>query len=170
MENSHSAFLPGEYVRLQTRSILAELQLKHTGNPSQLGLHTVVPPNMAEHAGQRVLITSRSYYHFGWVLYELDGLPGHWPEAALIDQQMLEDDLPYNQPANLTYVAVKSDDGEFVEIRSHDGRRFSSFRRHDADSSVDDINRVAKLRTRASFSFRYEFDGVEYDEPPAHQP
>ena len=26
-----------------------------------------------------------------------------------------------------------------------------------------------KLRTRVSFFFRYEFDGVEYDEPPDHQ-
>lgn len=167
MENYHSAFLPGEYARLQSRSLLEQLQRKHTGNPHQLGLHTVVPPNMADFAEQRVLITGRSYYHFGWVLYELDGLLGHWPEAALIDQQMLDDDDPHNQPANLTYIAVKSDDGEFVDIRNRDGRQFCSFRRHDADASVDDINRVAKLRTRASFSFRYEFDGVEYDENPA---
>lgn len=169
MENYHSAFLPGEYARLQCRSALEQLQQKHTGEPTQLGLHTVVPPSMAEFADQRVLITGRSYYHFGWVLYELNGLPGHWPEAALIDQQMCENGDPHNQPANLTYVAVKSDDGQFVDICTHDGRRYCSFRRHDADASVGDINRVAKLRTRTSFSFRYEFDGVEYDDSRAAQ-
>ena len=121
---------------------------------------------MAKFADHRVRIKSRSYYHFGWVLYELDGLPGHWPEAALIDQQMCENDDPRTQPASLTHIAVKSDDGQFVNICTHDGRRFCSFRRHDADASVDDINRVAKLRTRISFSFRYEFDGVEYDDNP----
>ena len=167
MENYHSAFLPGEYARLRSRSLLEELQRKYTGNPDQPGLHSVIPQSMADSAKRRVLITGRSYYHSGWVLYELNGLPGHWPEAALIDQQMLDDDDPHNQPANLTYIAVKSDNGEFVDIRNHDGRRFCSFRRHDADASVDDVNRVAKLRTRASFSFRYEFDGVEYDENPA---
>ena len=167
MENSHSAFLPGEHARLQSISHLEQLQQKHTGDPGQLGLHTVVPPNMAEYAERRVLITGRSYYHFGWVLYELDGLPGHWPEAALVDQQMCENADPHVQPANLTYIAVKSDDGKFVDICTRDGRRFCSFRRHDADASVDDINRVATLRTRVSFSSRYEFDGVEYDGNPA---
>ncbi len=167
MENYHSAFLPGEYARIQPVYVLEQIQLKHFGEPGQLGLHTVMPPNMVVFAGHRALITSRSYYHFGWVLYELEGLPGHWPEAALIDQQIGEDDKPYNQPACLTYVAVKSDDGEFVDICSHDGRRFCSFRRHDAEASANDINRVARLRTRALFSSRYEFDGVEYDELPA---
>jgi hypothetical protein len=169
MQNYHSAFLPGEFARLQSKPALEQLQKKHSGDPSELGLHTVVPPNMADFSDQRVLITGRSYYHFGWVLYELDGLPGFWPEAALMDQQMCENDDPHNQPANLTYVAVKSEDGQFVDICTHDGRRFCSFRKHDTDASVEDINRVAKLRTRVSFAFRYEFDGVEYDDnPPAH--
>ena len=167
MENYHSAFLPGEYARIQAVSVLEQLQRKHSGEPTQLGLHTVMPHSMAEFAGQRVLIIKRSYYHFGWVLYELKDLAGQWPEAALIDQEMCEDDQPYNQPACLTYIAVKSDDGEFVDINSRDGRRFCSIRRRDPDATVDDINRVAKLRTRVSFSFRYEFDGVECDEHPA---
>ena len=169
MDNYHSAFLPGEHARLQSRSLLIKLNQKHNGTPEQLGLHNVITPDMAEHAGKRVLITGRSYYHMGWVLYELDGLTGYWPEAALIDQQMLDDDDPNFQPANLTYVAVKSDDGGFVDIRSSDGRRFCSFRRYDADQSVDDVNRVAKLRTRVSFALRYGFDGVEHDDYPKPQ-
>ncbi|HCS50749.1 hypothetical protein [Rubinisphaera sp.] len=166
MENYHSAFLPGEYARLQSRALLEQLQQKYTGDPSQFGLHTVVPPNMAEFADQRVRITGRSYYHFGWVLYELEGLPDCWPEAALVDQQLFKSDDPDNQPANLTYIAVKSDDGQFVDICTRDGVRYCSYRRHDVDASVKDINRVAKLRTRSSFSSRYEFDGVEYDDNP----
>lgn len=157
MENYHSAFLPGEYAILRSRSELEQIQTDWAAN--------IISSDMAAHANEQVLITGRSYFHCGYVLYNLDGLPGYWPEAAIRDQQLGENDEPENQPACATYVAVKSDDGKFVDIRHHDGRLFCSFRRIDPDSAVADINRVANLRTRLSFALRYEFDGVESAEP-----
>ena len=163
MENSHAAFLAGEYALIRGESELLAVQQKHVPSPQQvLGLHTVMPTNMGDYAGQRVRIKSVSYYHFGWVLYEFDGLPGHWPEETVMDQQFAEDDDPFNQPANLTYIAVPSKNNEFAEIRHLDGRLFCTLRAHDVDTLVTDINRVAKLRSRPSFAFRYNFDGVEY--------
>ncbi len=111
------------------------------------------PENMVEFAGQRVRITGVSYCHFGWVLYELDGLPSHWPEAAILDQQFAEGDDQLKQPAYLTYVAAPSEDDNFVDIRHVDGRLFCAIRARDVDALVNDINRVAKLRSRPSPRF-----------------
>ena len=165
MENSHAAFLADEYVLIRGESELLAVQQKHVPSPQQvLGLHTVMPTNMSDYAGQRVRIKSVSYYHFGWVLYEFDGLPGYWPEETVMDQQFAMEDDPFNQPANLTYVAVASENGEFAEVRHLDGRLFCTLRAHDVNRMVNDINRVAKLRSRPSFAFRYNFDGVEYSD------
>ena len=161
MENYHSAFLPGEYVLIQSEAALEQIQQIHKGEPSQLGLHTVMPANLTAFAGQRALITGRSYYHFGWALYELGGLPGYWPEAALIDQELGDPEAADDLLAARTYVAQKSGDGKFVEICSRDGERFCSLRKRDVDEAVADINRVAGLRSRSSFAQRYEFDGIE---------
>lgn len=162
MENSHAAFLTNEYVLIRGEAELLAVQDKHRPSPQLvLGLHTVMPDNMSDYAGQRVRITGISYYHLGWVLYELDGLPGYWPEEAVTDPQFLEGYEPCNRAASLTYVAMPSEGLEFAEIRHSDGRLFCVLRARNVDAMVSDINRVAQRRSRASFAFRYNFDGVE---------
>jgi hypothetical protein len=165
MENYHSAYLGGEYARLRPKSVLEDLQRKYSGDPSTLGLHTVIPENMATHADEKVKIIAVSFYHFGFALYELAGLSGEWPEAALIDQEFcIDDDEPGRKPANLTYRVVKSDDCGFVSICDLTGRVYCTLRKHDTDAATNDINRAAKLRSRSSFASRYNFDGKEYEE------
>lgn len=163
MENSHSAFLAGEHALIRGKSELLAVQAKHVPLPQQvLGLHTVMPTNMSNYAGQNLRIKNVSYYHFGWVLYEFDGLPGHWPEEAVMDPLLARDDEPFNKPAKFIYVAVPSESKEFAEIRHLDGRLFCSLRSNDAITLANNINRVARLRSQHSFAFRYNFDGVEH--------
>ncbi|WP_124328537.1 hypothetical protein [Desulfonema ishimotonii] len=162
MENYHSAFLPGEYVKIRSQSELIRLQKQFGGDAENLGLHTVIPEDMASHADKRVKISNVSYYHFGWVLYELEELPRYWPEAAIVDQCFDKADVSMNQPANLTYVAVKSEDNKFVNICDQKGQICCSMRKHDVGSAVNDINRVAALRSRIAFAHRYNFDDEEY--------
>jgi hypothetical protein len=167
MENYHSAFLPGEYVKLRDQNTLNKLQQRHSGDPATLGLHTVLPVNMAAHANKRVCVIGVSYYHFGWALYELHGLPDHWPEAAILDPSFDKLDSSSSQPANLTYQAVETDDNGFVCICDMEGRAYCTLRKHDVKRAVEDLNRVATLRSRVSFARRYNFDGVECFEKSA---
>lgn len=168
MQNSHSAFLAGDYVTTRSDSALRQIQATHCDNTiSVLGLHTVIPAEMASHANQVARILRVTFYHMGWVLYELEGLPYSWPEAAVRDRDLDVNGEPWYQPANLTYRAYVSDDGDFAIIRDHDGREFCRLRGRYASQLVGDINRVAALRTRSGFSSRYHFDGVEHFGSPS---
>lgn len=75
MQNGHSAFLGSEYVRVRDAPTLAALRERYTTD-SPISLHTVFPGNMAGHAGERVQIMGVSYYHMGFVLYELREIGG----------------------------------------------------------------------------------------------
>src|SRR6185436_11123612 len=114
MQNGHSAFLGSEIVLVKGRLALEDLRKRYTTD-SPLSLHTVFPDKMAEHAGQRVQITEVSYYHMGFVLYELreiGGSPikGYWPEEAVEDQELNRvDEHEFFGLAADRYVAKPSD-------------------------------------------------------------
>jgi hypothetical protein len=163
MQNYHSAFLGGEIVRVKDAPTLAAIRDRCTID-SPISLHTVFPEKMAECAGAQVQITGVSYYHMGFVLYELRKIGGslingHWPEEALEDQELcrVNEHVFFGLAAD-RYVAKPSDDGSLVEIRDCKDRLFCSLRVRDVPSAVDDINRVAGLRCSISFARRYNFE------------
>jgi hypothetical protein len=163
MQNDHSAFLGSEYVRVKDAPTLAALRERCTTD-SPISLHTVFPEKMAEYAGERVQITGVSYYHMGFVLYELREIGGslingHWPEEALEDQELGRvDEHEFFGLAADRYVAKPSENGSLVEIRDRGDRLFCSLRVRDVPSAVKDINRVAGLRCSFSFARRYNFE------------
>ena len=163
MQNGHSAFLGSEIVLVKDRLALEDLRQRYT-TESPLSLHAIFPDNMAERAEQSVQITGVSYYHMGFVLYELREIGGslikvYWPEEALKDQSL--DSVDKHEFFGLAadrYVARPSDDGALVEIRDRRGRLLCSLRIRDVALAVNDINRVAGLRCCISFAFRYNFE------------
>jgi hypothetical protein len=171
MQNGHSAFLGSEYVLVRDASTLAALRERYTTD-SPISLHRLFPESMAEYAGERVQITGVSYYHMGFVLYELREIggsliKGYWPEEALEDQELVRSgEHAFFGLAADRYVARPSDDGALVEIRDRADRLFCSLRMRDVPSAVEDINRVAGLRGSFSFTRRYNF---EDDHSESHQ-
>lgn len=166
MEDSHAAFWAGEYAVLRPEEQLRAIYQQHADIRAELKPYSLMPKNMPSFGGRRVKILNVLYYHFGWVLYEFEGLPGYWPEASIIDQQFLiKDGDAFNDPASETYLASSSADGEFVEIRHVISRRlYCSLRSAHVAQMTVNVNRVASLRSRFMFSKRYNFDGVESDE------
>ena len=163
MQNGHSAFLGSEIVRVKDSSTLAALRDRCTTD-SPISLHTVMPLRMADYAEERVQIIGVSYYHMGFVLYELREIggpliEGHWPEEALEDQELgrIDEDEFFGIAAD-RYVASPSNDGSLVEIRDRNKRLFCSLRMRDVASAVEAINRVARLRCSYSFALRYNFE------------
>jgi hypothetical protein len=163
MQNGHSAFLGSEYVLVRDAATLAALRERYTTD-SPISLHRLFPESMAAYAGERVKITGVSYYHMGFVLYELREIggsliKGYWPEEALEDQELVRiDDHAFFGLAADRYVARPSDDGALVEIRDRGDRLLCSLRMRDVPSAVEDINRVAGLRGSFSFARRYNFE------------
>ena len=163
MQNDHSAFLASEIVLLKDRSALEEIKRLCT-TESPLSLHNVLPDDMTRYAGERMDITGVSYYHMGFVLYELrqiGGPPveGHWPEAALLDQELERaDEHELFGLAADRYEARPSNDGSLVEIRDRGDRLLCALRMNEVERSVQDINRVASLRCSYSFARRYNFE------------
>ena len=163
MQNGHSAFLGGEFVRIKDATSLAAIRDRCT-TESPISLHTVFPEKMADYAGERVQITGVSDYHLGFVLYELrqiEGslIKGHWPEEAIEDQELerVDEDEVFGLAAD-RYVAKPSMDGSFVEIRDRSNRLLCSLRMRNVARAVEDINRVAALRCSFSFALRYNFE------------
>ncbi|MEO5917593.1 MAG: hypothetical protein ABIS50_25410 [Luteolibacter sp.] len=171
MQNDHSAFLGSEYVRVKDAPALAALRERCTTD-SPISLHTVFPEKMAEYAGERVQITGISYYHMGFVLYQLRVIGGalingHWPEEALEDQELGRvNEHEFFGLAADRYFAKASDDGSLVDIRDRADRLLCSLRMRNVPSAVEDINRVAGLRCSFSFARRYNF---EDEIPDSHQ-
>lgn len=165
MQNGHSAFLGSEYVLVRDAPTLAALRERYTTD-SPISLHRIFPESMAAYAGERVQITGVSYYHMGFVLYELreiggSHISGYWPEEALEDQELGRiDGHAFFGLAADRYVAKPSDDGSLVEIRDRGDRLLCSLRMRDVQSAVEDINRVAGLRCSFSFARRYNFEDV----------
>ena len=163
MQNGHSAFLGGEYVRVGDAPTLAFLHKRYTTD-SPISLHTVFPEDMTKYADERVQITGVSYYHMGFVLYalrEIGGslIQGYWPEDAIEDQELgrIDEHQLFGRAAD-RYFARSSGDGSLVEIRDGLGHLFYSLRMRDIPRAVEDINRVARLRCSFSFAKRYNFE------------
>jgi hypothetical protein len=170
MPNNHSAFRAGEYVRLAGAETLRELQAK-------FGWFDLTPKDMEVHAQQRVRIRAVSYFHGGTTLYELESLPaetkpgeskeiaGFWLEEALVDlcfDEDCRDSHAIYRPAHETYTVAASvaSGAGMVHISDKEGRVFCSLHRTDAISGARQIDEVAKLRARANFEGRYDFDGI----------
>lgn len=170
MQNYHSAFLGGEIVRVRDAARLAEIRKFYTTD-SPLSLHAVFPDGMADYAGEPVQITGVSFYHMGFVLYELRRIggpliEGHWPEDAIEDRELGKvDEHEFFRLAAERYTARSSDDGLRVEIRDRCDQLLCSFRMQDVASAVDNVNRVAGLRCAYSFARRYNFEDASSGGP-----
>ena len=168
LENYHSAFVSGEIVQLRPGAELAVIEAKFRGANATINPASVFPASLPPHGGKRVWITSVSYYHFGFVLYELkehdtnERIVGSWPEEALVDQELKRaDESPVFQLAKEIYTIKAS--GDNVEISDGTGKTYCVLRKSDTESAVEDIRRVASLRCAISFSNRYNFDGIEVE-------
>lgn len=169
MENSHSAFLAGEYVQVRSLDEIEEIEKKYANAKDwELNPYALFPKNMKDFANKRLQIVGVSYWHLGFVLYELREIgvklpiDGLWPEKTLADQELdRADESPLFQLANQIYQIVKTKDA--IEIRGR-GRTYCALRKFDIETAFIDISRVASLRCAASFSQRYNFDGIEYQE------
>lgn len=158
MPEYHSAFLAGERVRLADSATLENLQRKFS-------YHDLTPRGMVAHAGELVRIKAISYFHLGTVLYEFDEIGGHWLEAALIDPCFDSDAArthPIYIPAHEIYSAhtdTTSGPG-LVHIKDESGTIYCSMHRLDVKRGASDINEVARIRARAAFEHRYNFEGM----------
>ena len=167
MENSHPAFLAGEYVRIRSADVLREIYEQFAGEKGWvLNPISLFPDNMIEFAGKRLQIIEVSYYHLGIVLYTLKeigsnvAIPGRWLERTLVDQELERaEESPVFQVANQIYRITRTD--EHIEIRDDAGRLYCALRKCNLSSDFEDILRVASLRCAFSFSHRYNFDGIE---------
>ena len=168
LENSHSAFTSGEIVQLRSSAELTEIESKFRGINATLNPASVFPRSLSPYGGKRVWITSVSYYHLGFVLYELkehdtnQHIVGFWPEQALVDQELSRgNESPIFRLANDVYMIKAS--GDMISIMDRDGKTYCVLRKSNTESAVDDIRRVASIRCAFSFSGRYNFDGIEVE-------
>ena len=172
MENDHPAFLPGEHVRIQSRSVLEEIEQQFASdNDWALNPNPLFAKSMTDYADQRLQIVAVSYYHLGIVLYELREfgskvpVTGQWLEKTLLDLELKRaDEGPLFCLANQVYRIIKAK--ETIEIQDNAGIVYCTLRKHNLDSAFDDISRVASLRCATSFSRRYNFDGIECQSLP----
>ncbi|MBK1791701.1 hypothetical protein [Persicirhabdus sediminis] len=163
MQNYHSAFLASEIIQLKDVASLQAIRHRYTSH-SPLSLDTIMTENMSKYAGMRLQISALSFYHMGFVLYELqeiggDIINGLWPEDALQDQELARaGEHEFFQLAENRYVAQASSDGELAEIRDRAGRLCCALRMRDVASGIENIERVARLRCSISFARRYNFE------------
>ena len=170
MPNHHAAFETDEYVRLADADTLQKLQ---DGREWPYRL----PAGIAQYAGVRARIRSIGCFHGGLMLYEFDGIPGHWIEPTFRDLSFdppTLDPPPIYRPACETYIAstnVASGPG-WVMICDHSDRLFRQSHHTDAVETAASINEVARIRARSSFEHRYGFDGIypPNDESPIEAP
>jgi hypothetical protein len=70
----------GSIVRIAHRNVLEEfLRTWQWHNKQQ--------PNQLEHVGKVAKVATSSMYHGGYMLYELEGLPGLWHEQCIEDKK-----------------------------------------------------------------------------------
>ncbi len=173
MNSEHTAFLAGEYVRLADADHLKEIengaeQASFLGETLLSMFRAVLATDTASHAGEKTCIRHASMYHMGMPLYELEGLSGHWPEAAIIDLSLEQppDHEIYSRADGWYHAVADVESGRgVVQILDSGNRVFSSFCKENAKECADTINAASRIRAKGAFEFRYGFDG-EYAPPP----
>ncbi|MFK5923635.1 MAG: hypothetical protein QM496_15760 [Verrucomicrobiota bacterium] len=159
MPIEHHAFSAGEFILLADREKLKEIENKYR---ETFLLCDVIAKNMAEHAGQKIFVTKVRMFHMGIPIYELERIPGHWPEETILDlslQQHSEHEIysrasdHYHAKAN-----VKSGRG-LVQILDTKNQIYSSLIKNHAAETAASINEVSQIRSKMNFEIRYGFDG-----------
>lgn len=172
MPSDHPAFRAGEPVRMAPLAVLQEIQEKDgkDGPQGRLMIHDILVSDFCRYPEKQVRIKDVSIYHMGTVLYEFHEIEGLWLEQTIVDPLLFEQsEGPLSERADAWYEVSceETEDGSgIVHIwGKQDDLLYYSARKQQVSRVTEAVAKVATLRSKICFEYRYGFDG-SYDEPP----
>ena len=148
----HPAFLTSASVQVASAEVLERYSRpawKH---------HHPVKEEMAAFAGHRALVLRVSFYHGGDCLYTLDGIPGQWHEACLVDPGVVGREQ--SMAAERYNVHHEDRDGQpVVVVTDKSGVEHLVARHNSNEQQAEHMREVAQVLQVTSFEERYSFEG-----------
>lgn len=149
MPEYHSAFEPGDIIRVKNETYLLNFQ-------KTWKYHHNISDEQIKYANRKDKVKKVYYYHGGDPLYELVNAPGVWHE------QLIEDYIPEDRkfvPA-INYYEIKPYKRKVIVIDKN-GKRFKiSPEFGDAENAAKDMEEIARIRSKDGFEKRYKMKSL----------
>jgi hypothetical protein len=155
----HSVFLHGDNVRIFPLEVLQSLLVSYKALSRRL------PSNPTSFVGAVGKVIDPYFDHGGHVLYSIEGIPGSWPEDALVDT-MLDDPMWAGYPDMVGYYTISIravGELSYVVLTDKMGTECLVKFSDSATRLAENMRIAAKRRHFVGFHNRYELEWVRYD-------